>query len=137
MIKGLALLPVLLLTGCTTMTCTEIGCQDGAEIELSPPLAPGSYEIDISDSSDSAFCSVTVGTQETVDCTGRLSEVRIEAGMIFVGGTPATLSIQITAEDGIIADESIDLEYESEQPNGPGCPPVCSQAQVVLTVSTG
>ena len=136
MFKVLALLACVSLTGCTTLTCTEIGCQSGAEIQLSPPLQPGSYEIEVSAGTGSAFCAVTIGDLDTVDCTGTLTDVRIEAGMIFVGGTPPTVAIQITTESGTIADEAIDLEYESQQPNGSGCPPICSVAEAELAVST-
>lgn len=49
-------------------------------------------------------------------------------------GTPDMVAIQIERDGVVLADETYDPDYEENQPNGKGCPPVCRQAEVALSL---
>jgi hypothetical protein len=47
-------------------------------------------------------------------------------------GTPSTLGVRVTRDDGLLTEQTLPLTYTTSQPNGPDCEPVCRQASVEL-----
>jgi hypothetical protein len=54
--------------------------------------------------------------------------------LILFRGTPQSVQVQQTAGGTIIMDESVTPSYQTNEPNGPGCSPVCEQAAVQWTI---
>ena len=47
---------------------------------------------------------------------------------ISIPGTPAHVRVRQTTNGVVVLDESVTPVYASNQPNGPGCDPICHQA---------
>ena len=145
---------VLAVFGCAEgHACTEIGCADGWSLTLreadgSAPTHVVELDIDgehvvcppVSLAARFATCSesVTLQLSDEVMCeektssngdrmqtctpTGRLEET------VFVNGTPAEVVVALS-DDGTVTDErTFEPDYETTQPNGPECGPICHQA---------
>lgn len=54
--------------------------------------------------------------------------------LITVSGTPVSVRVQQSVGGTVILDQSATPAYESNQPNGPGCAPICHQAAVEWTI---
>ena len=121
-------LPALILLVCAGLLgcddpaqpdCTEIGCLDGLRVVVDG--SPGTeYAIE---------ASAPDGTSRSATCTVRLSGT-CEVG--FDGFHPEEVTIVATADDGQQLTATATPDYEILQPNGPGCPPVCEHASVIL-----
>lgn len=55
--------------------------------------------------------------------------------MIDVSGTPAHVRVRQTTNGVVVLDESVTPVYASNQPNGPGCDPICHQAGADWTLT--
>lgn len=53
---------------------------------------------------------------------------------ITVSGTPASIRVEQSVGGTVILDESAMPTYQSSQPNGPGCEPICRQAGAEWTI---
>jgi hypothetical protein len=51
----------------------------------------------------------------------------------FAGRTPESATVRVIAGAQVVSRE-LRPDYERVQPNGPGCPPVCRQATVVVAL---
>ena len=47
---------------------------------------------------------------------------------IWVSGTPSVVQVQQLVAGTVILDETVSPTYQTNQPNGPGCAPICHQA---------
>ena len=98
--------------------CTRIGCESGLGIRVEGATGPVRIELD----------------------TGEGAEVR-EAECapdrpcvaFFPGRTPDSATVRVVAGPRVVTRE-LRPEYERVRPNGPGCPPVCRQATVVVAL---
>jgi hypothetical protein len=54
---------------------------------------------------------------------------------ITVTGKPAQLHVRLTVNGAAVLDQSEAPRYTSNQPNGPGCDPICQQADAQWTFS--
>lgn len=124
--------------------CTEIGCSDQLTIQIMPAgddFAVGTYQITTAkDGGTPTTCELVI----TDECAG--ADVCVSGESTCNGlvpgapGAPYTIvsevvqSIDVTVEKDsvVLADESFSPQYEEVQPNGDGCPPICSQASVVV-----
>jgi len=119
---------ITISTGCgetgigNGQACTLIGCDDGITIQLSDErpdsLSLTVYTDDTSEAIDSILC-----THQDTSCFIRLG-----------GLTPETVAVEIEWNSGAFR-ETFTPKYESFQPNGAGCPPVCSIATVDINLS--
>ena len=100
--------------------CTQIGCNDGLQVELRGSL-PDSYTVSASASG--------LPTQ-TVECSpGR------ECGetLFFPEFMPASVTITVRGS-GVDVQQSFTPTYETSRPNGPDCPPECRSGKVIVEV---
>jgi hypothetical protein len=135
-------------------TCTLIGCNDHLtfQIELASggkPQFAASLLIDgrtvacpAPVEGTIATCDVGVSTtsRELESCTsaGNGYEVCVGSGIfaqtIVVAGAPADVSISLLNGTIVVAQQDFHPHYVSNQPNGPGCDPICRQATETWTV---
>jgi hypothetical protein len=133
--------------------CTEIGCVDAWSLTLrqadgSPPTHAVELDIDgervvcppVSLDARYATCadSVMIQLSDEVVCeehespngdrsqectpTGRFEEI------VVVNGTPAEVVVALSDGDTVTDERTFEPEYETTQPNGPECGPICHQA---------
>ena len=131
-------LPLLLIGGCDLvppLACTEIGCTDGLTVELR--AASGAFEAGIySITLGGDACTVTVGGPD--DCAADRCVVDSTCNGITLVGydeadtltllapvTEGEVALTVDLEGTVLLDESFEPLYETIEPNGPGCPPVC------------
>jgi len=122
------LLLLTLSAGCDKMgiggdqACTQIGCDDGINVQLSDER-PDSLSLTIYlDDETEAFDSIV--------CTNQEPSCVLRTG----GITPETVTVEIKWDTEEYR-QTFTPEYESFQPNGPDCPPVCNIAllEIILT----
>lgn len=53
---------------------------------------------------------------------------------ITIEGTPGSIEIQQTVGGTVIFDQTVAPTYQTNQPNGPGCGPICHQAGAAWTI---
>ncbi|MEX1181829.1 MAG: hypothetical protein WEF86_01240 [Gemmatimonadota bacterium] len=107
-------------TACTTpvaRSCTLIGCVDGLNVELMGAL-PSSYTV-----------TVRAGSVErTIECTPQ-NDCR---GRIFVEGVTAARVEVAVVGAGVDVRREMTPSYGTSYPNGPDCPPACTQGNVTV-----
>jgi hypothetical protein len=93
-----------------------IGCSDGITVvvEDAPP-APYTVEVVLPD-----------GTSRTARCEPAHA---CDAGLFVEGVTAEQMTVRVTGGAGS-SSQVVRPSYETSQPNGPGCPPICKQARV-------
>ena len=111
-----------LLPGCQTpppapeRACTLIGCSDGITVVVeNAPAPPYTVEVVLPD-----------GTSRTSRCEAAPG---CDAGLFVEGVTAEEVTVRVTAGAGS-SSQVVRPSYETAQPNGPGCPPICKQARV-------
>jgi hypothetical protein len=142
---------VALFTGCAshpTAECTEIGCHDGLVVTVSPARAwpHGAYRFIIEADGREITCSGSLPLPEcstrAITCDGdgvvigesgcALSPTEHAFSDIVFSTNPETVTISIERDDEIIATQTWTPVYQTVQPNGPDCPPTCTNAAVSL-----
>lgn len=128
--------------------CTEIGCTDGLTLRLladEDDFEVGTYAVSITADGEQTDCSFEIKS----DCAGAdicVGEEDCNAGYplsasdpsevtLLVGGAPADVTVVVTLDGQEIVNETTQPEYMEVQPNGEGCPPICNQATMELTLS--
>jgi hypothetical protein len=116
-----------LIAGCDTLgiarACTEIGCRSGLQVNFNAPAArvvrveirvygPGSQPVLVYDCTTSPGCS---------------------NGAFFPDFSASAASITVVTVSGSQT-TNMEIEYTVTRPNGPDCPPECSNATVVVGV---
>lgn len=157
-----SLLLILLLVGCDETgprACTEIGCFSGYALEFNADdsLSIGDYVITLGrvDQED-VTCSFTLAQVReactSMDCIENRScgpfqfDGQPYAGSIFYAlpdeevhllfpPYQEELTITINQDGETIANRIIEPRYETTQPNGPGCDPICMNAGDEITVN--
>jgi hypothetical protein len=141
----------------TEKSCTTIGCADGLSLILT--RADGSephFEVSLvidgktivcpapalgssSKCDDGVFVTLTEGqdcrqaattTSATLTCTGngRFQEV------VEIRRAPATLAVSLAQGGTTKPLGTLSPTYRTMQPNGPGCEPVCRQAEIAQVI---
>lgn len=130
--------------------CTEIGCQDGLLIRvLSAAAWPhGQYRFDIEQDGARVVCTGTLplpscGVQAMV-CDGpgpvitesgcALEPAAHAFGDVTFTTTPAEVAIVVTHDGKPVDAGRWHPAYQTIQPNGPGCEPICTNAMVELVL---
>lgn len=115
-------LSVSFLTACSSVSeraCTLIGCDDGINISISgAPDASWTLEIEEPD-----------GTVHRREC----AEDGVCTERFFPGVTSEAVTVRVITTEGT-REWEMTPDYERLQPNGPGCPPVCHQARLELSL---
>ena len=123
------LLLAVLLAGCSPVPptpapqiCTKIGCESGlvVVVEGTPP-AP--YRVEARAAGESTRVRECPSAQE--------------CGQIFFADfLPAEVTVEVIAGSER-STRTVRPQVETVQPNGPNCPPTCSQAHVTVPWSSG
>ena len=126
--------------------CTEMGCVDGLEVNLSPEFsAPGSYELqllldetlvtctaDLPLSSESESCSSEEVWMLTSGSALAASEHRLTGWSTIL--SPELIEMVVLHESTVVLNEGFYASYEMLQPNGEDCEPTCYTESVTVTV---
>jgi hypothetical protein len=102
------------------VACTEIGCNDGLSVDLTGNVpTSGTVEAEDLDSGEirSEAIQVIQGT----------------ANIFFAEFTPTNVTVRVM-DDSVLASVDVAPTYETARPNGPDCPPECSQARLSINV---
>lgn len=147
-----AVLFPLLLAGSAhaQMGCTQIGCVDGITISISPDYQwkPGIYAFNFTIDGKSIKCKGTLplasceGHNLTCDGEGVLITESGCAlppdahgfGDIMLESSGSSLALNISRDGQSIAHGNWRVQYNTSQPNGAGCGPICRQATVTLDI---
>jgi hypothetical protein len=143
--------------GCgSSKSCTLIGCSDQfvVEVTLASGLAPlFSAQLDIDGRAvecpspakgESATCDtgVAIGSYERHSCTsssnGGIETLGCEGNgyfteRIIIVGAPKSVGIKLMTGTTVAAEKTFEPSYVTNQPNGPGCDPICHQASDAWT----
>ena len=143
------------LTSCssawTGMECTAAGCSDGLVVRVTPaaPWPQGAYRFVIEADGVTTTCT---GTLPLGGCATRAITCDREGvsitesgcalppsahgfGDLTLPGTPESIRIQVQRDGETVGDQTFTPAYQTSQPNGPSCPPVCTNASVELALS--
>jgi hypothetical protein len=153
-----ALFAVLLLdcasTPGETKSCTAIGCDDGFTVAFSPDSGwkPGAYRFIIDIDGQVTTCEGALPLQAcsagpSLTCTPASARISLgESGCALppeqhgfsglrVGGSPVQLvSVTIGQDARNLVQKTFTPTYETSQPNGEGCEPVCNSASDSLAI---
>ena len=100
--------------------CTEIGCDSGITLEFTGTL-PESF-------------TVTARVDGQVVATVQCNAQRACPQAFLAGVTAPRVEIHVTGT-GLDVRREVTPSYVTTQPNGPGCPPTCTQARVRIDVT--
>ena len=133
--------------------CTQIGCQDGLVIELATPGSwpAGAYRFELAADGVTTTCVATLPLascdQAQVSCQPFVAGIAIvESGcalppgshsfpLIELDGTPATVTVEVFHDQQPIGATTFTPTYQTSQPNGPGCEPICTNARATLPLA--
>lgn len=155
---GLVLLS-LVVAGCNDpfgveKACTEIGCLDGFQVIFEPSSRwpAGSYEILVDIDGESTRCTGSLplpacASGAALQCSPASSSVSIgESGCAlpsaehgftgFAIPLPMVSSVRVAiSRDGAtLVDSTLTPSYQTFQPNGEGCEPICESGSATLQV---
>jgi len=149
---ALGLLPVVCACQYESKSCTAIGCWDRFQIAISeegisyPHLAAdlvidgraASCLAPMLTASTTCDSGVMVGLRELETCTTEIlnpcSGTGIYVEDLVVTGTPKSVIVSLRNGTTIIAQRTFEPHYKDNEPNGPGCPPVCKLAMASWSV---
>jgi len=119
-----------------TVTVTIDGAAGSCTFQLPP-----SAELTNDPCSAPGF-SMTIGPAETCTTTQSptvssqqcqpIDGVFVEK--LLVLGAPRSIEVQQTVAGAVIFDQTMTPAYQTNQPNGPGCGPICRQASAAWTI---
>jgi len=134
-------------SGIGSMACTLIGCEDQfmATLTVDATMVPaGMHTVQVTADGVVASCAfqfppdvglgvpcssafgLTIVPDQTI--AGRFTE------RITFSGTPSLVEVQQLVGGTVIFDQTVSPTYQMNQPNGPGCGPICEQANVLWTI---
>lgn len=133
-IRNLCLFVPALCWACASdKDCSAQGCIDGVEVQFKAPLpAPDLYVKVLWDDND-VQCEITT-LQDT--CRTQGVAVDISGGSAYgfrlLGQHPEKVTFSFSDINNVLVSATLTLKYETQRPNGPGCPPVCKNASAKL-----
>ncbi|MGC6493707.1 MAG: hypothetical protein ACON5B_12795 [Myxococcota bacterium] len=126
------------------LDCTEIGCSDGLDGMFSPAFtAQGAYVFTLEAEGFTSTCTGQLPLDEDFVCKGDLqvtrsgsalpdSEHSLPSFRIFSSGF-AEFSLTVTLDGAEVASWNVSPQWDTIQPNGAGCDPICDVADVTLS----
>lgn len=105
--------------------CTLMDCSSGLRIKLSPN-ARTPWKVQVTD--------VDTRITRIFDCNAGFPPPQCP-GAFFPDFMPKRIHV-VTVANGFIQENDFTPTYASHRPNGRNCPPVCSVAEVMVTVVT-
>ncbi|MFZ5912250.1 MAG: hypothetical protein ACOYYU_19765 [Chloroflexota bacterium] len=132
----LAIVLVLMVSGPVIpgKMCTLVGCVGGVNVEVTGLPESTPFEVSL------IFPS---GERQSLECSGKAEEsVPFEGTCSSTGAffglppdaePPTEITVEITTSSRVWT-EIVHPEYEIHQPNGDGCPPVCYNADIVISI---
>jgi hypothetical protein len=131
--------------------CTQIGCEDGLTIRVTPTDAwpHGAYRFVVEHDGATTTCEGVLPLppceQRAISCdaaeptiveSGCALEPSAHAfGDIVFGTSPPSVAVQVLLDDRSVGSGTWTPTYQTVQPNGPGCEPICTNAAVDLALS--
>ena len=134
------------------VACTLIGCEDGLKVEIQPASGwpAGQYRFQIQADGVEVTCR---GSLPLPSCTESPSVVCDTDGLVqiiesgcalpaqshaFPGLSfdpelrPRRVEVKITRDGQLVGESDFMPGFQTVQPNGPGCPPICNVAHAVI-----
>ena len=129
--------------------CTEIGCVGGLVMNFSKALtSPGSYKITVETEAGTSTCQTKLpfdGCSQASPCSSpglilgqsgcalpasehSLTQLQIAQGF------PTSVKLTIERDGKPVATSTNQVNYQTSQPNGPNCPPICKQASLSVNI---
>jgi hypothetical protein len=131
--------------------CTEIGCEDGLLIRVTPTEGwpHGSYRFAIAHDGITTNCEGTLPLpacetramtcdrdEPTIVESGCALDPAAHAfGDIMFSSTPALIGVEVYLDARSVGSGRFTPEYQTTQPNGSECEPVCTNASVELPLT--
>lgn len=113
--------------------CTEIGCSSGLIVRLTGDV-PETFTIAAQRPGQPPIVAICPEERITVpEREAGATAMCQPDGVFFIGFTPEEVEVVVRIEQQSLT-ERVRPTYEKVQPNGPGCPPVCEQAVVEITI---
>ncbi len=72
--------------------------------------------------------TATTASQQCQPIEGKFTE------SIWVSGTPSVVQVQQLVDGTVILDQTVSPTYQTSEPNGPGCGPICHQGGAEWTI---
>lgn len=123
--------------------CTEIGCVSGFSVELERPgpWSTGRYRVEVSgDASGVCEVDLLLACERPTRCSGPAGVVNVvmsgcalgpgqqALSQVSVNGAPGTITVTVMQDDRQLGRGTFFPVYQTSQPNGPGCDPICRTA---------
>ncbi len=127
--------------------CTLIGCVDqfSATVAVDATMVPAGKHI-LTVTIDGAATSCSFNLPElaspvndpcsagfSLSVPGQPTDGKFTE-TIGVLGTPSSIKVHQTLDGTVVLDQTISPTYQTNQPNGPGCGPICHQASAGWTI---
>ena len=129
------------------IACTLIGCVDqfSATVTVDTNMVPaGTHVLTVTFDGAATFCPFNLppSTDPVNDpCSAAFSLTVPDASTdgkftekIVLHGAPTSIEVRQTLDGTVVLDQTISPTYETNQPNGPGCGPICHQASAAWTI---
>ena len=114
--------------------CQHRTCHDGADIALSPELGVGDYDVTVSNGTETESCTIEIDELSYFARCSEILAVRLEPARVFVEGAYEQLSIRVSQNENVLAEQQLELEYDAFHPAGEDCPPECQVAFVEVVL---
>ena len=129
--------------------CTEMGCIDGFQMTLEPPITThASYIFTVTLDGETITCEYALPFVEEGgeygSCDGEgvwltISGTALDASQhsipeIYIPSNPSEVSIEITKDEEVLVRETVAPEYEEFAPNGKDCGPICYSAGITISI---
>ncbi len=121
--------------------CTDAGCSSGLEITVlssATTFAPGAYAVELEIDSDLTVltCQIPEAPEPfPCNCQGGAPSNHVclmhDALSVWVNGFPKSASVRLARAGVELGQKQFSPQYETVQPNGPGCKPTCTAAKEV------
>ncbi len=131
--------------------CTEMGCNDGYQIDITPYEAwpAGEYRYVLELDERTVTCTGTLPLQPcgspSITCDGEgvsitesgcaLDPAQHAFGGVSIPELPQSVHLRLEHNGTPLVDQALTVEYTSSQPNGPGCGPACCQGGDAVALS--
>jgi len=143
-LRKLGSLIALLLNGCLTTSCPDVGCAPPLTLELkAEQWVAGEYVVRITDSERSFECRFEKGAGDTAGVVERCDQLSGDRSLvrrsvlddvtIDVMHTPKVVSVSVRRDGATLLDEKLKPAYVKSYPGGPDCGE-CLNASETLTL---